>query len=361
MIQPSPARCTRGPAFAAGFAAGTAATFLAVRLALPAIKAQYRGLRAHAAEVAQPALIINRWSGDGKADRYRLADRAAELGVRVTMLERGDDLRELARAAIDAGADAIGMAGGDGSLGLVAEVAVERDVPFFCIPVGTRNHFALDVGLNRDDPLAALAAVDGGEELRIDYGMAGDRVFLNNVSFGIYATAVHRDGYREDKVGTLTAVTQELADDPSTTPSLQFEAPDGQTIDGAAVLLISNNAYTWSGPPDFGRRKHLDRGELGALSILSVPAGTDVLTATVRDLAGRLEWQTAQLQLRSDDDEIPAGLDGEAVMLPQPVQLRSVAQGLRLLVPQGARPGYLAPSQAAVAHLLDIANLAEQD
>ena len=361
MIRHRPTECSRASAFAAGFAAGSAATFLTVRKALPVIARQYRARRAHSTEVAQPALIINRWSGDGKAERYRLADRAEELGVRVTLLERGDDLRQLAHAAIDAGADAIGMAGGDGSLGLVAEVAVARDVPFFCIPVGTRNHFALDLGLDRNDPLAALDAVRGGEELRIDYGLAGDRVFLNNVSFGIYATAVHRDGYREDKVGTLSAVSQELANDPLSAPTLRFAAPDGRTIEGAAVLLVANNAYTWSGPPDFGRRQHLDRGELGMLALLSLPAETDVTTATLLDLSGRLEWQSQQLLLHADSDAIAAGLDGEAVVLPQPVELRSVPAGLRVLVPSGTRPGYLAPSTAAVARLLDLANLAEED
>ena len=50
------------------------------------------------------------------------------------------------------------MAGGDGSLAAVAEVAIERDLPFVCIPFGTRNHFARDLGLDRDDPLGALAA-----------------------------------------------------------------------------------------------------------------------------------------------------------------------------------------------------------
>ena len=113
---------------------------------------------------SSPALIVNRWSGDGKAERYGLADAARDAGIRVIMLERGDDITQLARDAIDAGADAIGAAGGDGSLGLVAGVAIERDVPFFCVPVGTRNHFALDLGLDRDNPLTALDAIRNGEE-----------------------------------------------------------------------------------------------------------------------------------------------------------------------------------------------------
>jgi diacylglycerol kinase family enzyme len=347
--------------FLAGFALGSATTFVTIRSALPVIADRFRAVRPTPSRVERPALIINRWSGDGKAERYRLADRAAAAGVSVTMLERGDDLRALARDAIDAGADAIGMAGGDGSLGLVAQVALERDVPFFCIPVGTRNHFALDIGLNRDDPLSALAAIDAGEEFSMDYGLAGDRVFLNNASFGLYAMAVHREEYRADKVGTLTAIAQQMGTTPDSVPSLQFALPDGRRADHAAVLLISNNRYVWSGPPDFGRRARLNKGELGAMAMLSVPRGQDVMTVALRDLTGREEWSTPELVLGSDDDSIAAGVDGEAVMLPAPVHLRTVPGGLRVLVPAGTRPGYVAPRQKAVANLLDIASLAEED
>ena len=88
-------------------------------------------------------------------------------------------------------ADVLGMAGGDGSLAAVADVALEQEVPFVCIPFGTRNHFARDLGLDRDDPIGALAAFDG-EERRIDVGRVGERLFLNNVSLGLYARLVHR-------------------------------------------------------------------------------------------------------------------------------------------------------------------------
>ena len=347
------------PPFFLGLAAGSATTFVVVRTALPIITERLRAVRATPSDVARPALIINRWSGDGKAERYRLADRAAEAGVSVTMLERGNDLRQLARDAIDAGADAIGMAGGDGSLGLVAEVALERDVPFFCIPVGTRNHFALDVGLDRNDPLSALGALQDGEEIRIDHGLAGDRVFLNNISFGLYAMAVHREGYREDKVGTIAAVAQEMSSNAESVPSLKFQTPDGRTVDHAAVLLLSNNPYVWSGPPDFGRRPRLDTGELGVQAILSVPAGKDALSIALRDIQGSQEWSTGELVVDSDDETVQAGVDGEAIALPAPIRLRSVAGALRVLVPRGVRPGYIAPRQQVVASLLDVAGLAE--
>ncbi len=270
--------------FLGGVAVGSAATMVLVRDALPRLVDRYRSARPAASPVQRPALIINPRSGDGKSQRYGLPDRARELGIAVRVLEHGEDLRQLAREVIDAGADAVGMAGGDGSLGLVAQVAIESDVPFFCVPLGTRNHFALDIGLNRDHPLSALHAVKSGQEIAVDYGLAGDRVFVNNVSFGLYARAVHSEGYRQDKIGTLVAVAKQMAAAPGTGGSVRFAMPDGAAADDAAVLLVSNNRYVWSGPPDFGRRASMDGGELGILSVLSIPRGADVGSLTMRDL-----------------------------------------------------------------------------
>ncbi len=94
-------------------------------------------------------LFVNPRSGRSGPDADELAAAAAELGVETHVLREGDDLAGLARAAEG---EMLGMAGGDGSLAPVAEAALERGVPFACVPFGTRNHFARDVGLDRDDP-----------------------------------------------------------------------------------------------------------------------------------------------------------------------------------------------------------------
>ena len=77
------------------------------------------------------------------------------------MLDHGLDLEQLARDAIARGADCLGMAGGDGSQALVASIAVECGVPFVCVTAGTRNHFAQDLGLDREDPRAERPRVSG--------------------------------------------------------------------------------------------------------------------------------------------------------------------------------------------------------
>jgi diacylglycerol kinase family enzyme len=307
--------------------------------------------------IEAPALIINRWSGDGKAEQFGLEDHARSLGIRTILLERGDDLEQLARDAIDAGADAIGMAGGDGSLGLVAGIAIERDVPFFCVPVGTRNHFALDLGLDRDNPLSALEAIRDGDEIVIDHGIAGDRVFLNNVSFGLYAEAVQREGYRGEKARTIAEVFAEGAANPEKRPDLRFSDPDGQEYARAPLVLVSNNPYVMSGPPDFGRRQRLDGGVLGVAIAPSLPDSGTVHTITVTDVTGWREWKAPTFTMDADGDLIAAGVDGEALQFPAPLEITIQAQALRVLVPKDTQPGYLSPSEHVAARLLDVAQI----
>ena len=133
---------------------------------------------------------------------FGLVDLAKDLGVEVVMLDHGLDLEQLARDAIAGGADCLGMAGGDGSQALVASIAIEHDLPFVCVSAGTRNHFALDLGIDREDPRLSLHAFSDGIERRIDYATVGNRLFVNNVSLGIYATIVQQEGYREAKSET---------------------------------------------------------------------------------------------------------------------------------------------------------------
>ena len=336
---------------AAGLTAGVVMTTFFMRRQLLALAARATPYVRRRSRVSNPALIVNRWSGDGKAERYGLEAAARDAGIRVIMLERGDDITQLASDAVDAGADAIGAAGGDGSLGLVAGIAIERDVPFFCVPVGTRNHFALDLGLDRDNPLTALEAIRNGEEVLVDYGLAGEQPFLNNVSFGIYAEAVHRDEYRENKEQTIVEVIREVGAGEDSGTAIRFTTPEGAQAERTAMTMVSNNPYVFSGPPDHGRRLRLDSGMLG---ISTAAEGT---SADGRTGARVRHWQADRLLLESDDP-ILAGLDGEALTFDSPLELVIRPRGLRVLVPAGTKPGYVPPREVIAAGLIGLARLA---
>lgn len=68
------------------------------------------------------------------------------------------------------------------------------------VPAGTRNHLATDLGLDRGSVLGALNAFAAAVERRIDLGQVNGRVFVNNVSLGLYAQIVRSPEYRDAKV-----------------------------------------------------------------------------------------------------------------------------------------------------------------
>ena len=257
-------------------------------------------------------LIVNPRSGTGRPEPAEIERQAAVRGIRVHMLSPGDDVRAVAREADGP----IGIAGGDGSLGLVAEVALERDLPFVCVPFGTRNHFARDIGLDRNDPVAALAAFDAGRELRIDVGRVGTRVFLNNVSLGLYAHLVHRreaHRHRRDAFARLRALWLSTH-----APSPEPFVVDGSQI-SARIVLVANNAYDVS-LFDVGARTRLDEGKL------HLYVAKDWLPRTWDERVGeRFTIERA--------GGTRAAVDGEPVELDSRVELTIEPRALRILVP----------------------------
>jgi diacylglycerol kinase family enzyme len=280
----------------------------------------------------RPVLFVNQLSGGGRAVRAGLAEHARERGIDVVVLEAAQSLEELVREAVAADADALGIAGGDGSLAVVATAAREQGLPFVCIPAGTRNHFALDVGVDRHDLLGALDAFTDGVERSIDVAEANGRVFLNNVSLGIYGDAVHRPDYRDAKVRTLAETAAEVLGPSGEVPDLRLVDDLGHEHRRPAVVLVSNNPYALDRPIAPGTRPRLDTGELG---IVVLGAARPSL-----DPPGRA-WRATELEVDATGP-VPAGIDGEAVELRPPLELVSRPGALRVRI--SARHPGVSPS-----------------
>jgi diacylglycerol kinase family enzyme len=290
---------------------------------------------------ARPWLLVNPHSGAGKASRLGLVEAAGRYGVDVHLLAPGDDVRTVAEAAVAAGADAVGVAGGDGSLGEVAAVAVRARLPFFCIPTGTRNHFAADLGLDRARPLAALDALDGRER-HIDVGTVGGRTFLNNVSLGAYAELVRESGYREDKLGTARALLPGILRGERPALEVGFRLPDGAACADAVVLFVGNNPYLPSALQP-GARPRLDMGVL-QVSVLRARTGTQIAAVLSQVATGRagdpttwVQWTAPAFLVTSAHSEIHAAIDGESTVLAAPLEFRTHPGALRVLVPTQQR------------------------
>ena len=305
---------------------------------------------ARPARAKSGVLLINPKSGGGKATRFDLAGEARKRGVRAVVLERGDDLLELAEQALNDGADVIGMAGGDGSQALVATVAMRHNVPHVCIPAGTRNHFALDLGLDRDDVIGALDAFTDGVERRIDLARVNEHVFVNNASLGVYAEVVQSDAYRDAKLETWTQMLPELLGPGAPPIDLEFEGPDGTELSDAPLVLVSNNPYQLTSLAGAGTRARLDTGRLGLVAA-RITAASDIAEFVMLETVGQaqrfhglLEWSEVRFEVRSSSP-VAVGLDGEALMLEPPLQFVSLPGALRVRLPNVPPTGLRQPQR----------------
>jgi diacylglycerol kinase family enzyme len=304
----------------------------------------------------RPFLIMNPRSGGGRVARFGLQERAEALGAEVALLGGGGpgtvgtagtvgtvgtvDVAEVARRAVAGGADLLGVAGGDGTQALVAGVAAEHDVPLLVIPAGTRNHFALDLGLDRDDPSGCLDALRDGVELRVDLGVIGGRPFVNNASFGAYAAVVQSPAYRDDKARTtLDMLPGLLAGHRG--PHLRAHA-GRVSVHRPAALLVSNNPYGMGDIAGLGRRARLDGGVLGVLGVRVDNATQAAGVVGGRHSRGLTVLAADQVVVTADVPHLPVGVDGEALSLPTPVRCTVRPGALRVRVPRN-RPGVPLP------------------
>lgn len=284
---------------------------------------------------------MNPRSGGGKVDRLGLPEKAEALGARVAVLDpdhpdQADGVVGLARRAVEEGADLLGVAGGDGTQALVAGVAAEHGVPFVVIPAGTRNHFALDLGLDRDDPSACLDALTDGVDLRVDLGFIGERVFVNNASFGAYAAVVQSPAYRDDKVRTTLQLLPDLLTH-ETGPDLVVRA-GGRTMDIPQAVLVSNNPYRTGDPAGLGRRPRLDSGVLGVLAVTVDSAAQAAGLLRGRNAPGLVSTTTEDVTVDTREPTVPVGVDGEPLTLRTPLHCHIAPGALRVRVPRH-RPG----------------------
>ncbi|MGA3217157.1 MAG: diacylglycerol kinase family protein [Acidimicrobiales bacterium] len=308
-------------------------------------------------------VLMNQKSGNGKIAKLHLIDEARRRGIEPVLLERGGNLRALAEAAVARGADALGIAGGDGSQAVVAEVAASHGLPFVCVPAGTRNHLASDLGIDRRHPARALDAFGAAREATMDLGEVNGEVFVNNVSLGLYASIVASQKYREAKRRTVAEMLPDLLGPRAKPFDLVVDGPDG-AITNAQVVQISNNPYVLSSVNGFGSRFRLDGGVLG-IATLTVNGPSDINRLVALEAAGHPEryqgwrdWTTTNLEVRGPS-MFAAAVDGEARIWTTPLHFAVRPGALRVRVSldqRGASPAFLR-APVAVSTLLGLARV----
>jgi diacylglycerol kinase family enzyme len=301
--------------------------------------------RADPPPAQRPFLIMNPMSGGGKVQKFDLKAKAEALGATVFLLDCGTnvDVAAVADEAVGRGADLLGVAGGDGTQALVAGVAAKHGIPFMVITAGTRNHFAADLGLDRDDPAACLDALSDGVELRVDLGVIGGRTFVNNASFGAYAEVVDVPAYRNDKVATTLDMLPDLLH--GQRDSQLHARADGIQIAAPQALLVANNPYGTSDLAGLSRRARLDTGALGVVGIHVTSSRQAAGLLSGRHATGAILLTARNVAVTANAAQIPVGVDGEAVSMAVPVECTIHAGALRVRVPR-TRPGIRRPKAA---------------
>ena len=305
------------------------------------IRAQTVLSRSADAKGSSAHLILNPAAGSTAAFLGRLTGAARERGIRVRVLEPGEDARLAALEVVEYGAKSLGVAGGDGSVAAVAGVAVERDLPLVVVPTGTLNHFARDLGLDLARPLRALDAFDTGHERRVDVGRINGRPFINNVSLGIYAEMLGDPGYRRNKLRVVQSKLQAAFFDPEIRRALRITPPEEAPLTGVVALVVSNNPYEFARWDSLGQRHRLDTGTL-QVSVLDAStldelerllAGT--LLGTIKFRPALRHWTSERLDMGVLGERVRAGVDGEPITFEAPLRFSVAPGGLRVLVPGG--------------------------
>ena len=319
-----------------------------------------RGRLTAAERPRRPVLVMNLKSGGGKAEHFRLAEECERRGIEPVVLRPEDDLLQLAEDAVARGADVIGMAGGDGSQALVATVASRRGIPHVCVPAGTRNHFALDLGLDRDDVVGALDALTDGVDRLVDLASVNGRIFVNNASLGLYAKVIQSPEYRDAKLATAAAMLPDVLGPGAEPLDLRFRGPDGDHPN-AHLILVSNDPYRLDSIGGMGTRERLDLGVLGIVAARIEDAAQAsrfmALEAAgqIRRFPGWHEWNTPRFEV-SSGAPVEIGIDGEALLMEPPLVFESLPGALRVRLPRRA----LRPSRAArTVHLLSRSTVTE--
>ena len=295
------------------------------------------------ARTTHPFIVMNPRSGGGKVVRFDLAAKARALGAEVAVLEGPGyvAVAALVRAPVALGADLLGVAGGDGTQALVAGIAADHDIPLLVISAGTRNHFALDLGLDREDPSTCLRALTDGGEVRVDLGYIGDRPFVNNASFGVYAEIVQSPEYRDNKNRTMLEILPDLL---SAQRGADLTARLGDpTMAHLQAVLVSNKPYGSGKVTELGCRAPLDQGTLGVVAARMATTGQAVGLLRLAEHRSVTRFAApGEVIIQADTPTGPVGIDGEAVTVPTPVHCTIRLRALRVLLPR-TRPGVPPP------------------
>jgi len=291
-------------------------------------------------------VIVNFSAGHGNGDlsrRISEAFRAHGVEIRIVEMTSGDDVRARAAAALIGPETVVVAAGGDGTVGRVAEVAMIHGSIFGVIPSGTLNHFAKDLQI----PLGLQGAVQtilSGAMHRIDVGEVNGTVFVNNSGLGLYPILVtHRERERRSGRNRWAAMFRAALNVFRRYHHIRLTLTNGgeRFIRKTPFLFFSNNDYEIEGRR-FGRRPRMDAGHL-TLYVAPPASRWRLLWLSAKAVFGRLQPKTdleihhvQEVSIKLRRRRVRVSMDGEVMKMRPPLTYRIRPGALRVIVPQAA-------------------------
>ena len=294
------------------------------------------------------AVIVNRSGGTASllGDKLEATVREAFAGQDIDLqLIEGKEIAAAVKSAT--GRPVVAIGGGDGTQGTAAAAFVGTETAQIVLPLGTRNHLAKQLGMPADLADAAKVARDGKPQA-IDLAKAsdsaGERVFVNNASIGLYTKLVReRDKRWGPKwLGTIPATWIVLR-------TLRAKALH-LTIDGkrqcvvTPLLFIGNNRYSLDAG-SVGERVSLSDGVL-SLFVVARQSPLALIGFALRSLLGRADEERDFCALEDAKEVVVEGrgaidvaFDGEVERMALPLTFAIMPGALKVLVPKDATGG----------------------
>jgi diacylglycerol kinase family enzyme len=297
------------------------------------------------------AVLLNKAAGtivsrDGRTLSETVAAAFARHGITATLESRsGTELKARAQRVLQEATnnqiDALVVGGGDGSIASVASVFAGSDIPIGILPLGTRNHFAKDLGI----PLAlerAVALIAAGQVKSVDLGEVNGETFVNNSSIGIYPYLVLdrkrlREGRRMNKWTAMAfAIWRTLRHFPLR--RLRIRAGGLVEPYRSPCVFIGNNEYCLTGRTA-GKRERLDAGEL-CVYVAKRQSRLALFWLACRSLLGFMDRvrdlrvvNVPDVEITSRTSRLLVALDGEVTMLRPPLRYRARPNALKVFAP----------------------------
>jgi diacylglycerol kinase family enzyme len=292
-------------------------------------------------------IVLNAASGRGirshVRDHIRALYAAAGVPAEIELVASGRSAGAAMRAAGARHPDVLVAGGGDGTVSAAAAVLAGTGIPLAVLPLGTRNHFARDLGV----PLeldAAVAAAIGGVPRRIDVGEVNGEAFVNNASIGVYPAVVRlRQQYQGRGAGKWLPMAWAALAVTRRRPFLGVRL----IVDGAPMLrrtpfvFVGNNDYRMEGVRA-AQRETLDGGAL-AVYVMNASGRRSLLWLAFQVLAGRTRelgeldhLHAAEVTVETRRRHIQVARDGEVTTMAAPLTFRIRPKALTVLVPAEA-------------------------